>query len=291
MSNNIGEQVCEAIGIISESLINSLQFDSTIKCTIVDDSRRNEGIYKVNNGSATFTAYSNEKLSNGTPVYVTIPEGDFNNDKLIVGKVASLAEGNVYHYVSPLENFLEVDSLYDVSGEWGLLANAKNQVELLICQQTFSTPYQGLTRIGLGASFKAWLDDFECRFGHYGLKLILELETPPTEKDSRDSNTGETPAAAEKPTVTLLLDSSQMIGNPYAFENYFKQEAIFDIEDIGSIQGYSLSFYQVPGTFKNSLGSEIPHALNDIPFGNNLFVSDIQLSIGYDMRDSEGEYV
>lgn len=290
MSNNIGEQVCEAIGIISESLINSLQFDSTIKCTIVDDSRRNEGIYKVNNGSATFTAYSNEKLSNGTPVYVTIPEGDFNNDKLIVGKVASLAEGNVYHYVSPLDNFLEVKSLYSQPGEWSLLANHPQNTQICIGENMFAIPLQGLTRIGLGASFKAWLDSQECRFGHYGLRLELQLAAADNSSVAQSSETTE--EAVVNNTINLLLDSSQMIGNPYVFENYFKQEAVFDIENVGAIEGYKLFFYQASGSFKNSQGNPIVYtdSLND-ELPDNLFVTDIQLSIGQDLRDVKGEYV
>ena len=65
--------------------MKNLQFDKTVKCSITDDSKSEQGEYTVTDGSSTFKAYSEStKYSNGASVYVNIPNGDYNNKKLII---------------------------------------------------------------------------------------------------------------------------------------------------------------------------------------------------------------
>jgi hypothetical protein len=53
--------LCEAIDIVTNGLLNDLQFDRTILCTIVDATKANKGEYIVSNGSAQFTAYGSSE--------------------------------------------------------------------------------------------------------------------------------------------------------------------------------------------------------------------------------------
>ena len=56
---NIQESLCQAISIIANSSVDKVKFDSTIECTIVDDTDKLIGKYKVKNESyAEFYAYS-----------------------------------------------------------------------------------------------------------------------------------------------------------------------------------------------------------------------------------------
>lgn len=75
---NAAENVCTAIDIIAQSIVDGIAFDKTITCTIVDDSDRENGRYRVTDGSSKFIAYSETKtFRNKEVVYVTIPNGDF----------------------------------------------------------------------------------------------------------------------------------------------------------------------------------------------------------------------
>jgi hypothetical protein len=59
-------------------------------CTITDASSKTDGAYEVSDGSIIFTAYSsNTGYRKDDVVYVTIPQGNYNNQKMIIGKKTS----------------------------------------------------------------------------------------------------------------------------------------------------------------------------------------------------------
>jgi hypothetical protein len=75
---DISEQILQSMDIIAKSVVDGLEYNKTITCTIIDDSNREEGAYQVSDGSTEFTAYSDtHTYRNDTVVYVTIPNGDF----------------------------------------------------------------------------------------------------------------------------------------------------------------------------------------------------------------------
>ncbi|MBR6516165.1 MAG: hypothetical protein IKT40_04845 [Bacilli bacterium] len=75
------ENLCQSIEIISKSLLKDLSFDKTVTCTIIDDSNRYQGIYRVKeNNKISYLAYSeNTSYKKDMQVYVTIPGSDYNN--------------------------------------------------------------------------------------------------------------------------------------------------------------------------------------------------------------------
>lgn len=83
----ISETLFEALDIIINKRLESVQKDKTILCVVEDTSKAKEGEYTVSNASAKFTAYSeNVNYVVGQNVWVLIPEGDYNNEKKIIGK-------------------------------------------------------------------------------------------------------------------------------------------------------------------------------------------------------------
>ena len=86
-NKNYGEIFCQATEILAQHLIEQISFDRTILCTIVDNSAKESGMYTVSDGSVKFTAYSSDTtfLVN-TNVYVQIPNGDWDQQKFIIGK-------------------------------------------------------------------------------------------------------------------------------------------------------------------------------------------------------------
>ena len=78
---------CEAMDIIVSKKLEGINFDKTINCTIIDAKNASFGEYKVTDGSAKFYAYSaSTNYKEDDAVYVTVPNGDFNNQKIIIGK-------------------------------------------------------------------------------------------------------------------------------------------------------------------------------------------------------------
>ena len=302
MQKDYSEILCKSIEIVSQSLLDGLQYDKTITCTIVDDSEAADGKYRVSDGSATFIAYSTEKYAKGASVYVTVPSGNYDNDKLIVGKTMLDDLAKSYTYVAPFDHYLQItNNLYASNTGGSLLANEKNNPKRVDGASDggtaiklgdsihFDEGMEGFTVLGLRASFRSLLAEYNCVLGDYGLELKVMFETP----DIGDEN-----QADKKVNVQYLyLNTKDMIGNPYNFETYFTQEKLFKIEHMGAITDIEVRFKQ-SGTFTDANGNEVPY-LEDIdvvgleanPLFDNLFVDDIDISLGYDINSQEGEFI
>jgi hypothetical protein len=194
------ENLLTAIDIIAEKKVESLPYDKTLLCTIVSANNAARGEYSVTDGTSTFLAYSdNTTYKENLRVYVTVPNGDFNNRKIIKGKYVS-GEGEYYTYVSPLDNFLDITgNIYGyrnsdetnvaITNKVGLIANDIVTPEILLWSigKDSTTPVLGghdeqltelnlsqYTRLGLGGSFITRLNNVIT--GQYGLRLEVITE-------------------------------------------------------------------------------------------------------------------
>ena len=80
----------EAMAIHAKKAVEGLEFDRTELAEIVDITNRDKGQYQVFNGSVRYYAYSeNTSYTLGSKVYVTIPNNDYSQQKLIKGKYKS----------------------------------------------------------------------------------------------------------------------------------------------------------------------------------------------------------
>lgn len=81
------EIICQAIDTIVQKRLESLSFNRTILCTIIDNNQRQKGKYRVQYGSMTFYAYSeNNEYNNNENVWVLIPNNDYTAQKLILSR-------------------------------------------------------------------------------------------------------------------------------------------------------------------------------------------------------------
>ena len=122
------DAICESINIIAQSLVDGIQCDKTITCTIVDDSLKEQGQYLVTDGKTKFNAYSEDtSYRNNTVVYVTIPNGDFTEQKIITGK--KVTSSNPFVYKSPFDDMFAISSnLASGISEQGLTANKRKTI-------------------------------------------------------------------------------------------------------------------------------------------------------------------
>lgn len=301
--NTYGDILCQAVDTIVTQRLSALEYDQTILCSIVDDSRREEGIYRVTNGSIVFEAVSDQtNYRNDNNVYVLIPKGKWEETKTITGKKNNKDSEISYIYRNPFDYLVDAtnnmikDPLDDAIG---LVANDPNRTEIIIW--TYNTADNGIlnddgldlagyTRLGIQAQFRSWLNPFytpdqqvsKVVEGSYGLKLKITTVGDTTIKDTN----------AMSKTYELYIDASDMNGNPYDFNTFFQQEKVFDISGFGKITSMELSFYQKPGTFVDAQDIPIPHQgfLNKL-VDNNLFVKDPYISLGYDTREFQNDDV
>lgn len=289
MGADYGEKICQAIDEIVTAKLQGLAYDITKLCTIVDDTYSYEGRYTVSDGTARYDAYATDVgLKKGNQVQVTIPNGDYNLQKTIIGRIAT-TNTTPFNYTSPLDTMITItnnvfDSAKTVYGEnAGLLANGPQKLLGPIYSLEGEKELAGYTRLGLSANFRSWLNGLDVVSGTYGIKVLLYT-------DIMETASG---VSTNEVVYELTFSSADMIGNPYQFDDYFYQEKVFDISNVNNIKRLEVYFYQ-DSAFINGDGDLIPYQDSDNLLGvtnkpNNLFVDDVQLFMGYEIGYFTGE--
>ncbi len=138
MANKLSEELFAAMDVIIGKRLEAVQKDNTILCTIEDATNAEKGEYIVSYSATKFIAHSdNTKYRAGQNVWVLIPDGDYNQEKIIIGKYTKNTN-TPYVWVDPMESFANmtgnvltgnydftelVDSNGDPSPAIGLIAN------------------------------------------------------------------------------------------------------------------------------------------------------------------------
>ena len=290
MSNNYGEILCQATEILAQHLIDKVAYDRTILCTIVNDDEKELGKYRVQNSEAIFDAYTSDtSFKKGNQVYVSVPMGDWNEQKLIVAKKMDNINQPIA-YKDPFDSFVNITNNLigsDLKSQ-GLIANdsVKKQILLWSFNKDDSDAliknngdiFNGYTRLALSAEFQTWLKELGIITGDYGLNLIIEIEPEDSEDIKEDGN------QVSSSIKVCSLNCLDMIGNPYNYESFYSQKKLFDISGLKNIKSMELWFYQKEGSFLNHEHEVVaPHK------APNIFVKDIAISLGYDTESFEND--
>ena len=326
---NLSDRFWESVDQLIKQRLNGLQFDTTKLCTIVNDSKKDQGIYTVSDGSATFQAYSLfDEYKKNDSVYVQIPCNDQDQQKLIIGKKRYNETEQNDTYDKPFSKLIDItDNIINHQFEKPieLLANG-NINEVLVWEYVpknieASTSealafeqdelLAGYTRLGLRAGFKSALNP--CVFttldennnpniintsitkGNYGLRL--ELVAQKNEIHIDESESTENVDDTQNIRLEVKLDTSNIIGNSYEFPSFFNQEILIDISEYKSISAARLYFFQennftnFDGTIYSPIKTYNTDTKSEEPIANNLFVSDIYIALGYDIEEFNDERV
>ena len=270
MAKDYADILLKAMQTISDAAVSSLSYDKTLICHIIDNSKASEGQYTVTDGSSTFYAYSDStEYKKNEAVYVSIPQDDFSKTKLITGRYIADQDSNQYRYKAPWERFIDMtNNLIPVSStnEFKIKANDSiTKKTIARVQVTNGTQY---TRMGLKADFKTYLSAYNVVRGSFGIGLNITYEI---------QLTAQTPPITKK--VNINYTSDEMYGNPYKYDTYYSQEAVFDITKMDNIKEVEVFLYQEKD-FYDRKGNYVPIADLD-----NIFVKDVELSLGYDATD------
>lgn len=308
MDKDYSQALCEAVECLIDAKLENIAYDTTILCTIEDDSRANEGIYTVSYGSAKYEALSTAKYTKGMQVYVQIPQGDWNQQKNIISQKA-IDDATPITYIDPFDNFADLTANLITNEQrsyGGLIADdpgsdyftkSKDVIKIGYLLHRYGRDeklekdgYQYLgqipdsldyTRLGLSASFKSLLSEFRPIAGIYGLRARVTFE-PKKGGETQD--------------ITLELNSEHMVGNPWQLEGFTIQERLFDITkftDCAKIVQIVLEFYQKLGTFLdcNGFPFDYGYVMGDPPLNPNLFIKDVYIALGYDLETYKEERV
>lgn len=320
MQKNLQEELLQAMRIVAKAEVDKVNFDKTIICTIKDNSNAENGEYYVTDGSSSFYAYTEvTTYTVGTQVYVMIPEGNYDNRKLIMGKYLS-SDDEPYNYVSPSSLFIEktINLITDGETERALLTNYQgtefppvSQKEINNDPASSSISISNQT-IDVG-SLKGY--DYDCALLRADFKSLIRLGNPDMQPGSitgryglrlhidlldNDGNLG---------TIVAYLDTEHnMNGNPYDFETFYTQEMLVPIEEKYfsngglDIQAMSVEFFQAGAdstfTYQTLEGSKlVPWYLQIDPNEDkellppNLFVKNIVLKLGYQQEKENKDKV
>ena len=179
------------------------------------------------------------------------------------------------------DNIITTNTIETFDNE-GLLANdegSSSYVHLYTLRNNQGN-LSGFSRLGIKAEFQSLLNNLDVVKGGYGLKIFIHTAIP------REPGT-----ATKTGIYELYLDAVDMIGNPYKYNSFSKQEKVIDISMIENIAEIEVYFYQ-NGDFQDSNGNSINweylNNLLEIPtssYPNNLFVRNIELFLGYEMNE------
>ncbi len=317
---NLEETVLKPIDLLIQKRIESVKFDQTITCTIVDDNKAKDGTYMVSNGSSKFKAYTTETgYKTGEAVLVHIPQGDFSKQKTIIGKQVDVSDTPLA-YVSPFETIVDMtNNLIHIPTALALNANfcrTQESQQVLIDwnennptdkirsylweiddkEFSLSKAYKGFPGHNNTEDQPIWDsgDIYYKDMTRIGIRadfktFLHEFKTISgnyglaleiTFQYIDGDVTSSTPLTFKK---FVELDSSSFFGDPYNYIAYFSNEDVFDIEEYTDfpIVRLRLFVYQ-RANFKTSDGEYVPY--NDpqaIGYINpNILIQDIYVCLG-----------
>lgn len=238
----------------SKRNVSNANYDRTILGSIQSCVDASLGQYKVKYQNGYLTAYSNELnvvYSTGTPVYITVPENNFNN-RLTISAIAT-SDSSAKTYTTFLEDaqryekygpnlILTQPSQTNMSSYAGELDESGNVREKeyylyrrvipagtgtnsITLNKQYTSYLKDSGSLWLGASFQTSLEEDRKTSGDYGLVLGVRYKKD-VNGDVTDDNVV---------TRTYVLDTFHMVGNPFEFSTPMSQYAIWEIDSEGLI--------------------------------------------------------
>lgn len=275
----IENNICQAVEIIAEKVLNNAGYDKTIKALIVNCVNQESGKYKIKYQDSYSYAYSTSPeihYKDKTYVYVQVPGGDMSQNKTILNAVENSQVG--YGYVVNEEDTYDkiganiISSskypftLYSAKlGEIDLYRKDGSIENLLdVESEAFALDINNADSILCGATFRTAFDETPVQ-GNYGIGFELKFET---DKDSPVFK-------------TFILDINNMEGNPYLYSNSSRQYQIFNLD--GAVFKEINRIYLFIEDFSTLQKNELELTNEDI----DVYVSDLELQALKKMTEEE----
>ena len=260
---NYEDNFIESFSALISSNNNGLKNDLTIIGVITKEGA-NEGEYYISYQGAEYLVYSTAGTSfrKNDRVYVTVPQGDYNLQKFILGKEKN-GDNDVVQYSDP-ETLITPMQTYTFNDD-----NLKNTLCLdcttdnttRFSESSYEVNIEDLSykydTLAIKASFIAMLKDSYS--GNYGLKITISGPSGDN-KDYFEEH---------------CLDSSNMFGTIYNFYSPSEQMIVLDISNFNSINKITFQLY--------TLGI-IKQGIEDI---KEIIIEELELIFGYNKNNSK----
>ena len=127
------EELFGSMSTITQQELNSVQFDRTVVAKIVKRYEDSQTKYQVSTDNLKFDAYAQSdsaRYAEGSSVYILIPDGDYSNNKLILGRYGEEDSSPKLLFTNPLDQIISTQKLScDIPKT--LDVNSKKQVSFI----------------------------------------------------------------------------------------------------------------------------------------------------------------
>lgn len=273
---NACNNLVDAIQLVTDSSIEKAGYDKTIQAQILSCQDATIGKYRCRYQDAVIYAYASTSgmvFTNGTYVYILVPNGDMSKEKTILGTTKKLG----INYISQAVG----DQAYSIIGNNVITSdnkfylNTKNinykctiyqngsVSDVVLDTDALARYIKQSSSLIVGATFKTSIDPERQSRGHYGITYNLKfLDNTSNQQVIR----------------SYTVDEDSMIDNPYRLIYDTRQYKIFDIDGpnfmgIESIQIFNSDFPNADG-----IETDIPLTEGDIEITKLEIAGAIRLS-------------
>lgn len=236
-TSDLQGSLLQAIDYLVNNRIDKINKDVTITCTIKKCNNSLTQEYQVNYNGGFLNAYAQEgaSYSENQEVFVLVPEGDFTKRKMIIGKASQVTEDENITFVSSLindYNMIGQNTVVDtknvlpqglhsyLTSEYILLYQHGDEEHSILTfnENEFSNYIKDAEALLIEASFMTRLPRAHrlAKNGKYGIQFVLAFKNQDRPEETK--------------YVSYVLDSNNMTGNPFLYNSYTDQYAIFPID-------------------------------------------------------------
>ena len=224
-ANNLQQSLLDSIQLLSQKAANSTNAAITIKGEVIEELDSSTHQYSISYGGTVYKdvySMTSAIYTSSTIVWILIPDGNFDNPKIILGAVSPSAtqyvtEEETDMYVPVSSNLFGSESSIDLR-TW--VDESKNvSIDTDNFGLVFKDYLDTYKNFLFTAYIKTEIDKDHQSKGNYGLILNLPFI-------EQDVNGIESPI-----WKSYVMDTSTIQGNPYAFNEYQRVNLYYTIPD------------------------------------------------------------
>lgn len=265
---NYSEVLFQSIDQIVEERLKQIQYDRTILCKVIE-AYPDENKYWVNCEGLKLQVQSidpKKTYSKDSMVYVLMPEGNYENIKVIIGGYNNKdIEKKIYN--NSYDNFIPNQTFkFDDSPMTFKLEDINTSKEIASGNYLPIQYDQEYDYVGVEWAMTTYsLFDAGINSGKYTLEVLFGYKK---EDNSFDA------------IVSYPIESSSIYGNPYSLSEEFKQYNLFPYsEKLNSCNSYKIILYQ--GVQQDNNPEDIIDKFNDEAQKLSITLNYLNLSVGY----------
>ena len=279
-ANSLQQSLLDSMQLLSQKAANSTNAAITIKGEIIEELDSSTHQYSVSYGGTVYKdvySMTSAIYTSSTIVWILIPDGNFDNPKIILGAVSPSASQYVTEeetdmYVPISSNLFGSESSIDLR-TW--IDESKNvQIDTDNFGLVFKDYLDTYRNFLFTAYIKTEIDKDHQSRGNYGLILNLPFIT-------QDSNGIELPI-----WKSYVMDTSTIQGNPYAFNEYQRVNLYYTVDDTLTYDMSRVPFIQA---FTQDFGYTTPRT--DIQYDVHIKNIAVQMVDVLTEADTTGYYL